>query len=109
MRDHYHVLGLRIGATLDQVKRAYRSLAMRFHPDHGGSEERMKAVNAAYHAIIKAGNTVEEPRRREEPVHRPKRRYRHRASSFVKDEATLRDIRAAVEMMEEWNRRRRTA
>jgi hypothetical protein len=49
----YTVLGLRIGATIDQIKSAYRKLAMQFHPDrnpHG--LEKMKDINKAYHAIV---------------------------------------------------------
>ena len=50
------VLELPAGATWNEIKRAYRALALKFHPDHctvrGISEaeatERMKQINAAY-------------------------------------------------------------
>jgi hypothetical protein len=48
------VLGLKLGATLDEVKRAYRRLAMRFHPDRNSAGlERMKAINIAYESVLK--------------------------------------------------------
>ena len=49
-------LGLPKGATWNEIKRAYRALALKFHPDHCGARgltegeatERMKAINAAF-------------------------------------------------------------
>lgn len=36
--------------TLDELKKAYRAAAMTNHPDHGGDEETMKAINNEYAA-----------------------------------------------------------
>lgn len=36
----------------DRVRRVYRTLAMEFHPDHGGNGEMMKGINAFYAALI---------------------------------------------------------
>lgn len=51
-RDYYETLGLRRGASADDVKRAFRKLAMRYHPDKNpgdaAAEELFKSVNAAY-------------------------------------------------------------
>ena len=33
MADHYETLGVTKGATADEIKKAYRQLALRFHPD----------------------------------------------------------------------------
>ena len=35
----------------ERVKRVYRTLAMEFHPDHGGNGEMMKGINAFYAAL----------------------------------------------------------
>ena len=39
--------------TLDDLKRRYRELCKQFHPDCGGSEEAMKALNAEYRQMLK--------------------------------------------------------
>jgi curved DNA-binding protein len=46
--DYYSVLGLKQGASADEIKKAYRSLAMKFHPDRGGDEKRFKEIEEAY-------------------------------------------------------------
>ncbi len=56
--DHYYaILGLQPGADKDEIKKAYRKLSMRYHPDkvrHLGeefrsvAEEKMKEINGAY-------------------------------------------------------------
>ena len=56
MEDPYAVLGLDSTASKDEVKRAYRKLALRYHPDSNpgdrSAEEKMKRINAAYDAIM---------------------------------------------------------
>lgn len=50
-RDYYEVLGVQKGASKDQIKDAYRKLAMQFHPDRNkeaGAEERFKEISEAY-------------------------------------------------------------
>ena len=54
-KDPYQVLGLSPGASDEEVKKAYRKLAMKYHPDRNpGDEEaarKMQEINAAYDAI----------------------------------------------------------
>ena len=58
MRDPYQVLGVPSTATDEEVKKAYRDLARKYHPDnyHDNpladlAQERMKEINEAYEAI----------------------------------------------------------
>jgi curved DNA-binding protein len=46
--DPYSVLGVGKNATQDEIIKAYRSLAMKHHPDRGGNEEQFKTINEAY-------------------------------------------------------------
>ncbi len=42
--------------TVPEIKARYRELAKRHHPDWGGDNETMKAINAAYHAALRQRN-----------------------------------------------------
>ena len=53
-KDYYAALGVSPDAPLDEIKRAYRALARKFHPDintSAGAEERFKEVSEAYEAL----------------------------------------------------------
>jgi len=50
-RDYYEILGVQKGASADQIKQAYRKLAMQYHPDRNKSPdaaERFKEISEAY-------------------------------------------------------------
>lgn len=50
-RDYYEVLGLSKGASADEIKKAYRSLAKKYHPDvskEENAEEKFKEIQEAY-------------------------------------------------------------
>ncbi len=47
------VLGLPINATPQQIKRRYRALAKRYHPDKGGDQQQMRRIIAAYEFLMK--------------------------------------------------------
>ena len=54
MENHYNTLGIAPNATEDEIKKIYRSLAMRFHPDRNqapGAEARFKAITKAYEIL----------------------------------------------------------
>ncbi|MBQ7334836.1 MAG: J domain-containing protein, partial [Clostridia bacterium] len=60
MKDPYTILGVSRDASDEDIKKAYRALARKYHPDnYAGSdladvaEEKMKEINEAYDAIVK--------------------------------------------------------
>jgi len=62
MPDYYEILGVKLGAGLDEVQAAYRSLARRYHPDvcrERDADKRFAMINEA-HATL-----VDESRRRD--------------------------------------------
>jgi curved DNA-binding protein len=46
--DYYSTLGLKRGASDADIKKAYRSMAMKHHPDRGGDEKKFKEISQAY-------------------------------------------------------------
>jgi curved DNA-binding protein CbpA len=54
MENLYNILGVSPTATTDEIKKAYRSLAMRYHPDrsdHASAEVRFNAIQKAYELL----------------------------------------------------------
>ncbi len=54
-RDYYDVLGVNKGSSADQIKTAYRKLAVKYHPDKNkndkAAEEKFKEASEAYHVL----------------------------------------------------------
>lgn len=49
MKDYYHILGVKRDASEDEIKKAFRVLAHKYHPDKkGGDEAKFKEVSEAY-------------------------------------------------------------
>ena len=54
-RDYYEILGLNKNATTEEIKKAYRKLALKYHPDRNSSdsnaEKKFKEINEAYQVL----------------------------------------------------------
>ena len=51
-RDYYEILGVGKGASADEIKKAFRRLAVQLHPDkEGGDETKFKEANEAYEVL----------------------------------------------------------
>ena len=51
MEDYYEILGVSKDASQEEIKKAYRKLAHKHHPDKGGDEEKFKKINKAYQVL----------------------------------------------------------
>ncbi len=62
MKDYYNILGINSSASADEVRRAYRILARRYHPDLNPgrpAEERFKEISEAYQTLSEPGKRRE--------------------------------------------------
>ena len=64
MKDPYEVLGVPHGASEEEIKKAYRELARKYHPDNyvnnplaDLAQEKMKEINEAYDTLTKGGTS----------------------------------------------------
>ena len=51
MKNYYDILGVSEDASSDQIKKAFKEIAKKEHPDRGGDEARFKEANEAYDTL----------------------------------------------------------
>lgn len=51
MSDYYDILGVNKIASEQEIKKAYRKLAIKHHPDKGGNEDKFKEISSAYEVL----------------------------------------------------------
>ncbi|XP_052805296.1 zinc finger C2HC domain-containing protein T03G11.3-like isoform X2 [Mya arenaria] len=84
-KNHFATLGIKVGATEDEVKKAYRTLAKKFHPDKNkdsGAEEKFKEIAGAYEVL----KNVDRREIHERELNRPKH-FEAATSSYTKSES----------------------
>jgi DnaJ-class molecular chaperone len=72
--NYYSILGVDANADQTQIKRAYRDLVRKHHPDRGGNAEEFKRINEAY-------ETLSDPVRRQQ-YDNPQPQYNFNSSNF---------------------------
>ena len=66
MKDYYEILGVKKGASDDEIKKAYRKLVAKWHPDRwvNGTDEEKKTAEAKIKEINEANSVLSDPEKR---------------------------------------------
>jgi len=67
-KNYYEILGVNKNASADDIKKAYKSLAVKWHPDRwaNGTEEEKKIAEEKFKEINEANSVLSDPKKREE-------------------------------------------
>ena len=65
-RDYYQILGINRNATADEIKKAYRKLALKYHPDRNAeSEQTKKIAQRKFEDVSDAYSVLSDPKKKE--------------------------------------------
>lgn len=63
MKDYYYILGLKKEASIEEIKKAYRKLSLKFHPDKNDGDEffseRFKEIQEAYETLSNSSKRIQ--------------------------------------------------
>jgi DnaJ homolog subfamily C member 7 len=67
-KDYYKILGLEKGATDEQIKKAYRKMAMKYHPDRnqGGTDEDRLKAEKMFKDVNEANDVLTDPKKKQQ-------------------------------------------
>lgn len=84
MNNHYKTLGVSQNADTEEIKKSYRKLALKHHPDRGGNAETFKLINQAYDVLKDSQKRAEY----DASVQHPKFSVQRFSPGFVRNSTT---------------------
>nr|XP_046210066.1 dnaJ homolog subfamily B member 12-like [Oncorhynchus gorbuscha] len=87
-KDYYEILGVEKDAGEEDLKKSYRKLALKFHPDKNhapGATEAFKAIGNAYAVLSNTEKRIQYDQYGEERAHPTRQQHRHQRHDFEAD------------------------
>lgn len=110
MKNPYEVLGIKEGASIDEIKKAYRELVKKYHPDRymdnplsGLAEEKLREINEAYDYLMKNANNNNQRNQqyqRQQQYHRQQQQQRNTGyygSGFANDSQFVNQVKMMIQ------------
>lgn len=106
MKNYFEILGLERGASQDDIKKAYRKLAQKFHPDKPeGDEAKFKEIKEAYEKLSSSsGNsTGDSDLRGESEIDEILRQWREYGRGYARHEEVIHHVTIPVDIKTAFN------